>query len=81
MEESDFQICSFLWVDSNKEHELLVSKKSRSDVQHHNHTEILGNFLNICSSTSVQGFSFYQFCNNFVEYFIVFSSSNIYLHF
>ena len=37
------QICSFLWVDSDKEHKLLISKKSRSDVQHHNHTEILCN--------------------------------------
>ena len=42
------QICSFLWVDSNKEYKLLISKKSRSDVQHHSHTEILGNCLRLC---------------------------------
>ena len=39
----------------------------------------LSSFIsNICSSASVQGFSFYQFCNNFVEYFLVFSSSYLY---
>ena len=41
MEESDCSKFVVSRVDSEKGHKLLISKKSRSDVQHHNHTQII----------------------------------------